>query len=707
MRPSPKLLAAVGSLLVTLASPARGADDTPLPIRKVVLYKHGLGYFERGGKVSGEGVASLRFSSSQMNDVLKSLTALDLGGGRVSSIGYDSQAPVSRLLSEFGFELPQDGALVAMIQRFRGAEVEIELAGGKQTGSLAGVEMRAVPAGNSSIQVPRVSLLIDEGRVVSFDTSEIQALRFLDADLRQDVHRYLDILRDSYRAERKSLQLRLEGQGEREIFVAYTVEVPVWKASYRLVLGAKNLLQGWAIVDNTSDEDWSGVDLSLVSGLPVSFIEDLYTPHYSRRPVIKVSEELAVAPQTHEGGWEKRDKLAENKPGAPAGPATPGPGAPTAARGLARRAGEAKDAAAAPAEFEGSGALRDARKGLTREEALDEAVGASSTSTRELGDLFEYRIDHKVTVARNRSALIPIVGASVEAAHVSIFNAAIRAKNPLSAIRFKNTSGLTLEGGPVTVLDGEAYAGEALIETLKPDEQRYLSYAVDLAVTIDPKSDPASGRVERVRIVDGVFWLDSKLVTKTRYEIRNADAKERALVIEHARRAGFRLVSPAKPLEETPDHWRFDAPVGAAQATTFEVTEESDSAQQVALTNVGNDEIELYVRNKYLSADMEKALRDLVARKGELADLERRIAAANQELARLAEDQERLRKNLGALGSTTAEQQLRARYVGQLQKSEDRIAELNPGRQKLIEERDGKRAALDQRMRELAFDNKL
>jgi hypothetical protein len=190
-----------------------------------------------------------------MNDVLKSLTVLDLGGGRVSAIGYDSKAPSTRLLSEFGFELPADGALVAMLQRFRGAELEVELVGKKLVGSLAGVELRAVPggAGAAPLQVPRVSLLVDEGRLVSFDASEIQSARFLDADLRQDVRRYLDVLRDSYRAERKSLQLRLEGKGARDVFVAYTVEVPVWKASYRLVLGEPDLLQGWAIVVNTSD----------------------------------------------------------------------------------------------------------------------------------------------------------------------------------------------------------------------------------------------------------------------------------------------------------------------------------------------------------------------------------------------------------------------------------------------------------------------
>ena len=678
------------------AGEGEGAD---LPIRRVVLYKHGLGYFERGGKVDGDALATLRFSSSQMNDVLKSLTVLDLGGGRVSAIGYDSKAPSTRLLSEFGFELPADGALVAMLQRFRGAELEVELVGKKVVGSLAGVEMRAVPggAGAAPLQVPRVSLLVDEGRLVSFDASEIQSARFLDADLRQDVRRYLDVLRDSYRAERKSLQLRLEGKGARDVFVAYTVEVPVWKASYRLVLGEPDLLQGWAIVDNTSDEEWSGVELSLVSGLPVSFVQDLYTPRYARRPVVEAAPGLAVAPQTHEGAWEKKEKMAD------AGEDE------ERARGEVRKGDLKQFAANAPAAAADtatkSGAALERAK--LRADAMADAVAESGARTRELGDLFEYRIDHPVTVARNRSALVPIVGSKVETTRVSLYDGGQRMKNPWTAVKLKNSTGLTLEGGPVTVIDHDTYAGEALVETLKPGEERYLSFAVDLAVTVDAKNESGEGRVERVRLLNGMLWIDSKSVAVATYAVRNADAKERKVVVEHPRRPNFRLVEPAKPLEETPEHWRFEVAVGGGQVASLRVVEETPLLQQVALGSVSSDDVELWVRSRWLSAEMEKALRELVAAKAELADLERQIQAADAELQRLAQDQERLRKNLGALGSSTAEQQLRGRYVDQLQKSEDRVAEQTAARQKLAERRDEKRKALDRRITELAFENKL
>jgi len=676
-------------------------DGAELPIRKVVLYKHGLGYFERGGKVDGDALATLRFSSSQMNDVLKSLTVLDLGGGRVSAIGYDSKAPATRLLSEFGFELPADGALVAMLQRFRGAELEVELVGKKLVGSLAGVELRAVPggAGAAPLQVPRVSLLVDEGRLVSFDASEIQSARFLDADLRQDVRRYLDVLRDSYRAERKGLQLRLEGKGARDVFVAYTVEVPVWKASYRLVLGEPDLLQGWAIVDNTSDEEWSGVELSLVSGLPVSFVQDLYTPRYARRPVVEAAPGLAVAPQTHEGAWDKKEKMAD---GGEAGDDEERARDGEARKGEARRF--AADASAARAAAKPGAVLERAK---LRTEALADAVAGSGARTRELGDLFEYRIDHPVTVARNRSALVPIVGSKVETTRVSLYDGAQGAKNPWTAVKLKNSTGLTLEGGPVTVFDHDTYAGEALVETLKPDEERYLSYAVDLAVTVDAKNESGEGRVERARLLNGMLWIDSKSVAVATYAVRNADAKERKVVVEHPRRPNFRLVEPAKPLEETPEHWRFEVAVGGGQVASLRVVEETPLVQQVALSNVSGDDVELWVRSRWLSAEMEKALRELVAAKAELADLERQMQATDAELQRLAQDQERLRKNLGALGSSTAEQQLRGRYVDQLQKSEDRVAEQTAARQKLAERRDEKRKALERRIAELALEHKL
>jgi hypothetical protein len=204
-----------------------------------------------------------------------------------------------------------------------------------------------------------------------------------------------------------------------------------------------------------------------------------------------------------------------------------------------------------------------------------------------------------------------------------------------------------------------------------------------------------------------MLWIDSKSVAVATYAVRNADAKERKVVVEHPRRPNFRLVEPAKPLEETPEHWRFEVAVGGGQVASLRVVEETPLVQQVALSNVSSDDVELWVRSRWLSAEMEKALRELVAAKAELADLERQVQATDAELQRLAQDQERLRKNLGALGSSTAEQQLRGRYVDQLQKSEDRVAEQTAARQKLAERRDEKRKALERRIAELALEHKL
>ncbi len=690
--------------LGVLASEARTQDEKPvdLPIHKVVLYKHGLGYFERTGQVNGDGVVALRFSSGQMNDVLKSLTALDLDGGRVSSIGYDSQAPAARLLSEFGFDLPREGAIVALLKMFRGAQVEVKLGGETIVGSVVGVEPRQVSAGDKVAEVSRVTLLTSGGEAVSFDAVEVQAVKFLDRDLSDDVRRYLEILRDSYRAERKSMELRLEGKGERDVYVSYTVEVPVWKASYRLVLGEKNLLQGWAIVDNTSDEDWNDVQLSLVAGLPVSFVQDLYTPRYTRRPVVEMAQELAVAPQTHEGGWSDKEALAE-------GGEEKSKGGADRARRYLGPADAAPPAAPASAGMRPATGGRPATKSMAerKSDALDAAAGEATTWTRELGNLFEYRIEHPVTVKHNRSALIPIVGAPVEAEQVSLFNQHVRARNALSAVRFKNTTGLTLEGGPVTVLDRETYAGEALVETLEPGQQRYLSYAVDLALTVDTSQESGEERVERVRCLHGVLLLDSRIIATTSYTVRNGDEKARKVVVEHPRRSGYSLVATAKPLEETPEHWRFAFDVAGGKTLLFPVKEEYVQQSQTSIANLSSDDVELFVRRKVLSAEMEKALREIVADKAEIAQLERRSQQAESEIAAVGQDQARLRQNLGALGTTSAEQQLRGRYVEALQKSEDRISDLAAARQRTDADLAEKRTRLDAKVRGLALENRL
>jgi hypothetical protein len=245
------------------------------------------------------------------------------------------------------------------------------------------------------------------------------------------------------------------------------------------------------------------------------------------------------------------------------------------------------------------------------------------------------------------------------------------------------------------------------VETLKPNEERYLSFAVDLAVTVDAKNESGEGRVERARLLNGMLWIDSKSVAIATYAVKNADAKERKVVVEHPRRANFRAGRAGRAARGDARALALRGGGGRGAGGEPARGRETPLVQQVALSNVSSDDVELWVRSRWLLAgDGEGAAR---ARRGkaELADLERQMQATDAELQRLAQDQERLRKNLGALGSSTAEQQLRGRYVDQLQKSEDRVAEQTAARQKLAERRDEKRKALERRIAELALEHKL
>src|SRR5262245_8151722 len=305
---------AVLSFAFSLSLTALGADTgapATLPVKRVVLYKHGVGYFEHAGKISGNQTLTFSFSAAEMNDVLKSLTAIDFSGGKISTIGYDTKAPPDRLLSQFGFALPDQGALTALLARLRGAQIELTVGQSKTTGSIIGVESRPEARGDKVVDVEVLTILTDAYQLYSVPLREITGLRFVDDALSKDLGRYLEIRRDGYHRDRKLVALRAEGDGERDLFVSYVLETPVWKVSYRLLLddSGSALLQGWAIVDNTSQTDWENVELSLVSGLPVSFVQDLYSPLYRRRPVVRMEEELALAPQTHEGGFSEEAKV--------------------------------------------------------------------------------------------------------------------------------------------------------------------------------------------------------------------------------------------------------------------------------------------------------------------------------------------------------------------------------------------------------------
>ena len=291
-------------LFALIAFTAIAQDQNSLPIKRVVLYKNGVGYFEHLGSVQGNQNVTISFTSGQLNDVLKSFTVLDLNGGRVTGVGYGSAAPIDRQLGDLKLPINEKTSLTEFLSALRGAKLEVRNGAAIVTGRLLSVERKTRMGSGATLEVDYVSLITDSGEVKTTEVSPGFSVKLLERGLGGKVDRYLDLISAGREADLRRMVISTEGTGQRSLFVSYISEVPVWKTTYRLVLGGKAgqapLLQGWAIVDNTVGENWNQVELSLVAGAPQSFIQNLSQPFYTRRPVVPLPESLNAAPQTFE-----------------------------------------------------------------------------------------------------------------------------------------------------------------------------------------------------------------------------------------------------------------------------------------------------------------------------------------------------------------------------------------------------------------------
>ncbi len=284
------------------AAQTSNAQNDSLPVKRVVLYKSGVGYFEHQGRVRDSQDVTIPFTSGQLNDVLKSLTVLDLNGGRITGVEYGSAAPMDRQLGDLRLPVGEKASLTEFLGALRGARLEVRSGASVIVGRLLSVERKTRIAGGTTLEVDYLSLLSDSGELRTTELTPAFSVKLLDRGLPAKMDRYLDVVSAGREADVRRMVISTSGAGERSLFVSYISEVPVWKTTYRIVLNskAKPLLQGWAIVDNTVGEDWDKVELSLVAGAPHSFVENLSQPYYSRRPVVPLPEQILASPQTYE-----------------------------------------------------------------------------------------------------------------------------------------------------------------------------------------------------------------------------------------------------------------------------------------------------------------------------------------------------------------------------------------------------------------------
>ena len=638
------------------AGPEGGSalDSSPLPLRKITIYSSGVAFFEHSGTLSGPARFTLPFKQTAVNDALKSLAVNDPASA-APSITYPSEQNLWETLRALGVDLSGDPGMAEILSRLRGVEVEIA-APGPITGRITALDYRA--AEGEEAAGPWLSLLTPQGiKRVKLDA--VGSLRFTDPRLEAGLNRALDLIGSSRNAGIRELTVSLPGSGGRPVSINYVIPAPVWKISYRLDLSPVSpadsrptaLLQGWAIVDNDGGADWRDVELSLVAGRPVSFIQNLYPPYYVNRPTLPLALAGAAAAETWDSGYD--------------------------------------DAV----NFETAEAVEDSLIFLS--EATERPVKAAAPSAARaradtaraaaLGDQFAFTFKSPVSLDRQQSLMLPLVEEKISARKLLILSgerALGRTVHPYLGAELINATGMKLPAGPLTVYDGGAYAGDALIEFFNDGEKRLISWGEDLSVTAGAAAASGGRFVSAVSVSGGLMTISRTQVYAKTYTVRNAAGEAKQVLIEHPFTPGAELAEPAAPTEKTLSAYRFLQALPAKGELVFTVREERPVEERISLIQrpetllnyASNQEIPPHVR-----AALQKAL-----------DLKREADAAQNALDNLqsrrnflVSEQGRIRQNLEAAGNQSPQGQDYLKRLVQLDGDLDRLAaELEAAEQK-------------------------
>lgn len=633
---------------------------TTLPITQMTLFKHGVGYFVRSGRVDGERV-DLTFPVEAMNDVLKSLTVLDDSGGQVLGVEYPTPQTLAQRLEGCTVRLGSETALYDLLVSLRGRRVQVLLDQREYlVGQLVGVDR---PPKRKPLGDGLVSVLLDSARQVSVVAlSRVRGLEILDARAGDDLRFFLDT--SMTQETQRTLTVRLS-PGAHNLSVRYVAPAPVWRVAYRVVVeegeegkegkegkkteeagaGRRALLLGWGIFDNSLEEELTGVSLALVAGMPISFVYDLQTPHTPERPVVGDEARVAAGPVAFQGAVAARAKGAMR---------SAAPEAPPAA--------EMAFAAAAPMSL-----------GVSAD-ALAQATPLA-VSSQDLGELFQYVIETPITVGRGQSAMAPVVSSWLEARKDLLYNASKLARHPVATLRMTNDTGLTLERGPAVVLDSGGYAGEAVLPFTAAGSELVVPYAVELGATVSEENG-ARREVAALRITGHYASYDEWDVRWRDYRVNNSTGQPLTVMIEHRRTALYDLFDTADFVEQTPDFVRFAVEAPARGEATLRVSERRLVVRREEIRRLSSTALQGNLKAGLLDAKSYNQLAGLLNLWSQIAEQEKRLAEIEKERSKIYTAQEQVRGNMQALSTEGKEGALRASYVDKLEASEAQLAAL-------------------------------
>ncbi len=677
-----------------------------LNVKKVIIHRSGISYFILEGLMKGSDTFELEFKIDEMDDVLKSLFVLDTSEkGYISSISYDAALETSQLLKSIMLNIPDRGSLSSLITQIKGADVKLIIAGGKTiVGTIIGIEEIEKINKNEKTVEKLLILLQENDEISKFNFSDFKSFNILNEDIKKDLKFFLDTVISGKKKDAKKIKINCESGGddevERIVFVYYIRESPIWKTSYRLIMSKeqaqeeKCLLSGWSLIENTTNQDWEDVELSLVAGMPVSFKYEFYRPIFIQRPVIRPPRVLSVKPTEIEEGLKSEDYGEYEMDALEAAPREMMKKAKMGRRGMPPPA---------PAAVAGFGGRMTS---IMSDDALLEKIKSQTkVQTKDLGELFEYNISNPVTIKRKQSALVPILTEVIKARRVLLYNKNEYGKNPYACLEITNNTKLTLERGPVTIIYDDNLAGEAIVPFLNKEDTRLLNYAVEQAVLITHETKTESLSVHKVTIGSGYSYEYYYTNMMTTYKIQNKTSEAKELYLDHPKTHGFKFIEKPVDPEETPNYWRFKITLKPKDAITFKLKEQREDYSSNYLRNWSRDDIfkrvGFYVKQKFINEKLESQLKEIAESIQNLNQKKQKKSKLVEERNQMSDEQSRLRENISVLGEDTQSIALKERYIKKFNDQETRFEKISVETKKLTKEIDSLNKKIETKMNKL------
>jgi Domain of unknown function (DUF4139) len=686
MKPLICLLRAV-ALIITLGLTAMPAVAGDLVLKRVMLSAGGVAYLEHEAEVTDNAELVLDVPLNQVDDVLKSIVVYDSKGG-VGSAQLAGRDPLSQMFKELPFGAEALGSPAALLNALQGAEIKFG-ASRPIVGRLLQVVPETVQLGEHGTTTRNRVSVLTAGGLQQFMLEDADSVSFVDAVLQAQVDNALSEIAAHRAKDRRQIVLKTQGTGTRTLRIGYVIAASLWKANFRLTLpqdpkADKAHLQGWAVLENMSGQNWNDVELTLLSGNPVSFRQAIYEAYYVTRPEVPVEVLGRVLPKP-DTGVMARDKSAGEIQGlfdsgsrhAQPVPRSAAAGAAAAAPSPAQRfkVGGGQSFGGEPADLLVS---RAANTAVSEEGATQVA----------------FRIPVAISIGSGQSALVPIVEGDLPIERFALFQSGTSVMRPFASLRLRNDTPIGLPPGVLTIYEqtdaGIAYVGDARLSRLPAGENRLVSYAVDEKTKVAQERQNTRA-ISKGAIAQGVLALTRTQRQTTVYQIAAPATEERRLIIEHPKPVGWTLVEPGNA-ERTASAYRFNVDLKAGEAKTVTIVFEAPIIETLRVADMSSDQIAELTDTRGVDPAIKRAFADLARLRRNLADKETAEAQLHSKLEALVSDQSRIRENIANIGSDSA---LHKRYLEKLTEQETQFETLQAAADKAAAETLAARASVD------------